>query len=176
MAMASVSIACASPEMNKTESREKATISRVEVGMPAPVYHAVSLTGDSVSLASYRGKVVLLNVWATWCGPCRKEIPELRMIDSRYRARGLNLVGVTVDADGMKTQINDFVKDFKMTYAIWHDPDERVSSQFFIAGLPASFLIDRQGVLRWKTLGPVAPGDTALDSAIRRALGAEASS
>src|SRR5205814_3091061 len=106
-------------------------------------------------LAGYRGKVVLLNVWATWCGPCRNEIPELRMIDARYRSRGLNLVGVTVDADGMKAQIADFVKEFQMTYAIWQDPGERVLSLFFIAGLPATCLIDRNGVLRWKTTGPV---------------------
>jgi len=161
VALAASAVSCSSGD---------ATASSVEIGRPAPAYHAVSLAGDSVSLATYRGKVVLLNVWATWCGPCRKEIPELRAIDSRFRGQGLQLIGVTVDADGMQPQIADFVKEFQMTYVIWHDPGERVSAQFLILGLPATYLIDRNGILRWKTMGPVAPGDASLDAAIKRAL------
>src|SRR3954470_21848970 len=73
---------------------------RVEVGAPAPAYSAKTMTGSAVSLASMRPKIVLMNVWATWCGPCRKEIPELIAINSRYKDRGLQVVGITVDADG----------------------------------------------------------------------------
>lgn len=151
-------------------SRNESEPSRVEIGHPAPAYQAVSLAGDSVSLASQRGKVVLLNVWATWCHPCREEIPALQAVHERYRARGLELIGVSVDADGNDGGIRAFARDFRMTYPIWRDPDERISSQFLILGVPATFLLDREGVMRWRKMGPVQPGDTSLVNAIERAL------
>ena len=144
---------------------------RVEVGLPAPAYSAFSLAGDSVSLAGQRGKVVLLNIWATWCHPCRTEIPELRAIHARYKDRGLEMVGVSVDAEGTDDTIRTFMKDFDMTFPIWRDPDERITTLFRAVGVPGTFLIDRQGILRWKKIGPVAPGDTSLTAAIERALG-----
>ncbi len=144
---------------------------RVEVGLPAPDYATVSLDGDSVSLAGQRGKVVLLNIWATWCHPCRTEIPELRQLHERYRAQGLQLVGVSVDTDGTDDTIRGFMRDFQMTFPIWRDPDERISSLFLTIGVPATFLIDKAGILRWRKTGPIAPNDTSLRAAIERALG-----
>ena len=144
---------------------------RVEVGAPAPAYATVSLGGDSVSLASLRGKVVLFNIWATWCHPCRDEIPELRAIHAMYQARGLELVGVSVDADGTDDAIRSFMDEFRMTYPVWRDPDERVSTRFLAIGVPATYLIDREGILRWRKTGPIAPNDTSLAAAIERALG-----
>ena len=144
---------------------------RVEVGAPAPAYRTVALNGDSVSLAAHRGKVVLFNIWATWCHPCRDEIPELQELHEKYRARGLELVGVSVDADGSDDAIRAFMRDFRMTYPVWRDPDERVSNQFLVLGVPATFLIDREGVLRWRKTGPIQPNDTSLVAAIERAIG-----
>ena len=153
-------------------ARERAAApARVAIGAPAPAYAAVSLAGDSVSLGALRGKVVLLNVWATWCHPCRAEIPELREIQKRYEPRGLALVGVSVDAAGNEDGIRDFIKEFEMQYPVWLDPDERVSAQFLAIGVPSTYLIDRQGVLRWRRTGPIAPGDTSLANALERALG-----
>jgi peroxiredoxin len=148
----------------------QAASGRVEVGQPAPAYSAQSMSGDSVSLASLRGNVVLLNVWATWCGPCRQEIPELRAIHAKYKDRGLQLVGVSVDAEGTDAAIRSFLTDFKMDYTIWRDPNESVSALFRMSGVPATFVIDRQGVLRWKATGVVEPGDTSLTNAIERAI------
>ena len=144
---------------------------KVEVGAPAPGYRAVALNGDSVSLAGQRGKVVLFNIWATWCHPCRDEIPELQELHTKYRERGLELVGVSVDADGDEDAIRAFMQDFRMTYPVWRDPDERVLTQFLTVGVPATFLIDREGVLRWRKTGPIQPNDTSLTAAIERALG-----
>ena len=144
---------------------------RVQVGFPAPAYATVSLKGDSVSLAKERGKVVLLNIWATWCHPCRQEIPELQAMHTRYAARGLELIGVSVDTDGSDDAIRSFMTDFKMTFPVWRDPDERVSTTFLAIGVPATFLIDRNGVLRWRKTGPIAPNDTSLTAAIERSLG-----
>jgi cytochrome c-type biogenesis protein len=160
-------LGCAS----KDRPAAAASDGRVEVGLPAPAYATVSLDGDSVSLAKQRGRVVLLNIWATWCHPCRTEIPELRAIRARYRDRGLELIGVSVDADGTNDAIRTFMKDFQMTFPIWRDPDERISTQFLAVGVPATFLIDKEGILRWRTTGPIAPHDTSLTAAIERTLG-----
>ena len=154
-----------------TKDGQGAAAGRVAIGSPAPAYRAVSLSGDSVSIGQQRGKVLLLNVWATWCHPCRTEIPELRAIHDKYKSRGLELVGISVDSDGADDGIRAFIDEFKMSYAIWRDPDERVSSQFLIVGVPATFLIDRDGILRWRKTGPIAQGDTSLSGAIERALG-----
>ena len=144
---------------------------RVDVGLPVPAYATVSLGGDTVSLAGQRGKVVLMNVWATWCHPCRDEIPELQAIHEKYQSRGLELIGVSVDTEGADETIRAFMRDFRMTYPVWRDPGERVSAQFQIVGVPATFLIDREGVLRWHKTGPIQPGDATLTSAIEKALG-----
>ena len=143
---------------------------RVEVGYPAPSYAAMTLKGDSVSLAALRGKVVLMNVWATWCGPCRKEIPELRALHTAYKDRGLELVGISVDADGSDDAVRSFTQEFKMDYAIWRDPYESVQTRFRMSGVPATFLIARGGLLRWKATGVLEPGDTTLTKAIEAAL------
>lgn len=143
---------------------------KVDIGLPAPEYVSQTLSGDSVSLASLKDKVVLLNVWATWCHPCRTEIPELRDIHTRYKDRGLELIGVSVDAEGNDEGIREFMKEFEMQYPVWRDPSERVSTQFLVIGVPATFLIDRRGILRWRKTGPIAPHDTSLTGAIERAL------
>jgi peroxiredoxin len=144
-----------------------------QIGMPAPDYRTVSMTGDSVSLVEARGRVVLLNVWATWCHPCREEIPILQALHERYASRGLALVGVSVDARGEEDTIREFAKDFGMTYPLWLDPDERVQSTFLAIGVPATFLIDRAGVLRWRHVGPVRGDDSTLVRELERALGSE---
>ena len=144
---------------------------RVEVGLPVPAYSTLSLAGDSVSLAQQKGKVVLLNIWATWCHPCRDEIPVLLSLHERYRGRGMELIGVSVDSEGNQENIRAFMTDFRMNFPVWHDPEDRISNQFLVVGVPATFLIDREGVLLWRKTGPIAANDTTLTSAIERALG-----
>ena len=141
-----------------------------EIGTAAPPYRAISLSGDSVSLEQSRGRVVLLNVWATWCHPCREEIPVLQALHARYASRGLELVGVSVDARGEEATVREFAADFGITYPLWLDPDERVQSTFLAVGVPATFLIDRGGVLRWRHVGPVRANDTSLVHTLERAL------
>lgn len=174
VAVCAVCMACAPSERGASGGAAesvRADDGRVEIGRLAPAYATVSLEGDSVSLAAERGKVVLLNVWATWCHPCRDEIPQLRAMYEQYRARGLTLVGVSVDSDGNDATIREFMRDFDMTFPVWRDPDERVSTKFLVVGVPATFLIDREGVLRWRKTGPIAGNDTSLVHAIERALG-----
>jgi thiol-disulfide isomerase/thioredoxin len=151
-------------------------VRRPEIGQPVPAYGAVTLDGDSVSLTHVRGSVTLLNVWATWCHPCREEIPVLQALHERYAARGFEVVGVSVDGRGEEATIREFARDFGMTYDLWHDPEERVQSTFLAVGVPATFLIDRGGVLRWRHVGPIRATDTTLVREIERALGARTDS
>jgi thiol-disulfide isomerase/thioredoxin len=143
---------------------------RVEVGQPAPRYATTTLAGDSVSTSALAGKVVLLNVWATWCAPCREEIPLLQSLYEKHQGDGLEIVGVSVDARGQESAIREFAQEFRMTYPIWRDPDERVQSRYLALGVPASYLIDRTGVLRWRRLGTIHEGDTTLTRALVEAL------
>lgn len=143
---------------------------RVEVGLEAPSYAARSLAGDSVSLALLRGKPVLLNVWATWCLPCKEEIPYLQLLHTQHAAEGLQIVGVSVDVRGDESKIQDFARDFNMTYAIWRDPDERVNSRFLAIGVPSTYLIDRDGVLRWKHLGTLRATTPGFADALEQVL------
>lgn len=140
------------------------------VGTAAPAYGAVSTSGDSVDLSSMKGSVVLLNVWATWCVPCRREIPELQALHQEYESKGLRIVGVSVDGGEADGDVNAFIQDFKMTYTVLRDPGERVLSVFRIQGVPASYLVDREGIVRWRTLGPFKADDQLLQNALEQAL------
>ncbi|HEY0969667.1 MAG TPA: TlpA disulfide reductase family protein [Gemmatimonadales bacterium] len=141
-----------------------------QVGAPAPAYAAVTLDGDSTSLAALRGRPVLLNVWATWCHPCRTEIPVLQALYERRRDEGLEIVGVSIDAAGEDAAVRAFAREYGMTFPIWRDTDSRVTTLFAALGVPATYLIDRDGTLRWKKVGPIAEGDPELARMVEEVL------
>lgn len=148
----------------------------VAIGAPAPAYRSISIDGDSVSLAGERGKVMLLNIWATWCHPCRDELPILQRLHERHAAQGFEVIGVSVDARGEAKNVRAFARDFGLTYPIWLDPDERVTATFLAPGVPATYLIGRDGILLWRHVGPVRANDSLLASALDRALAVTADS
>ena len=145
-------------------------------GAPAeratPDYAAVTQAGDSIALADLRGNVILLNVWATWCAPCRREIPVLQELHERHAGEGLRVVGVSVDDATAGDDVGRFADHFGVSYAIWLDPAERVSSTFLLHGIPSTILIDRQGKERWRKVGPVERADPNLARALDAALAA----
>lgn len=141
-----------------------------EVGAPAPAYRALDMAGDSVSLESLRGRTVLLNVWATWCHPCREELPVLQALHEAHSRGGLTVVGVSIDALGASGAIAEFAGRYGVTYPIWHDPDNTVSNTFQGIGVPLSVLIGPDGIVRWKHLGPVRENDPGLAAALADAL------
>jgi cytochrome c biogenesis protein CcmG, thiol:disulfide interchange protein DsbE len=143
-----------------------------QVGERAPEYAAVTLEGDSVFLADLEGSVVLLNVWATWCAPCREEIPALQELHERHHAEGLRVVGVSVDGRREGDNVRRFADSFGVTYAIWHDPDDRVGSRFRSIGVPTTVLIDRGGTIVWRHLGAVTADDPGLNRHLGETLGA----
>ncbi len=139
------------------------------IGAAAPAYAAHALSDTAVTLAALRGKVVVLNVWATWCQPCREELPLLEALHRQHP--DVEMVGVSVDAAGMGMDVQDFAKEHDLTYTIWLDPDREFSLKFLSVGVPETFVIDRLGVIRWRHIGALARNDTTLAGAVQRALG-----
>ena len=140
------------------------------VGNPAPEYAAPSVAGDTVSLADLKGEVVLLNIWATWCPPCRVEMPHLQSLHEELGDQGLRVVGVSVDSRGASGAVDRFTGDLGIEFLILRDPSERIAHLFGAYGVPFNVLIDREGIVRWRHSGPVTADDPALRSALEAAL------
>ena len=137
-----------------------------QLGALAPGLEVRTLDGEPVSLGSFRGSPVLLNVWATWCHPCRDEIPVLEGLHQAHGRNGLKVVGVSIDDAGRMRDVRRFATEFGVSYAIWHDPDQRVMPSFSVIGVPTTFLIDRDGRLVWRKTGEVKAGDPGLTAAL----------
>lgn len=142
----------------------------VQVGDEAPAYAAEVLGGERTGLAQLRGKPVLLNVWATWCHPCRQEIPALEQLHRTYGPRGLQVVGVSIDAGDQEQGIREFMTDYGASYPVWLDPDSEVTAAFSTMGVPNTFLIGPDGRVLWKHVGPVTADNAELRRLIERSL------
>jgi peroxiredoxin len=140
------------------------------VGRAAPDLVGTTLAGDTVALSSFRGEPVLLNLWATWCAPCRRETPYLQTLHDRYGKQGLRVVGVTVDTRGAASAVRAFLDEFGVTYTILEDPDMVSMDRYAVIGLPATFVLDREGIIRHAVIGPVAEGDRKFEGALEKVL------
>lgn len=123
---------------------------------PAPPFSLDQRGGGSVALADLRGKVVLVNFWATWCGPCRKEMPLLEQLHRKYAPLGLVMLGVNVEEDARL--FDRFLKDVPVSFPILLDPRNGVSKLYDVAAMPSTVIIDRQGNIRYVHQG-YQPGD-----------------
>jgi cytochrome c biogenesis protein CcmG, thiol:disulfide interchange protein DsbE len=146
------------------------SVRALQPGDTAPAYAALDLAGDTVDIADFRGHVVLLNIWATWCIPCREEMPLLNTAYQRYSGSGLRVVGVSIDASGGARDILDFMVQHDITFPILHDPAESVMRVFRARAVPTTFLIDRSGIIRRLWVGPFDPFAQEAHSPILRAL------
>jgi len=145
-----------------------ATATDSAVGSAMPAYKAELLDGKPFDVAAERGNVVFLNLWATWCFPCRDEIPELQKLHNEYAAQGFKVVGVSLDESG-KEAVQKFVTDNSMTYPIALDPEGKLANVFQTTVIPTSVLIDRSGKIVWKKYGRIAV-DEELLSALKSAV------
>ena len=136
-----------------------------------PDVRAETLEGAVVALTDLRGQVVLVNLWATWCAPCRFETPFLQSLFEGYRGRGLEVVGISVDDAGFEDVVREFTGEHGVTYTILYDPEMRSMDAFHAVGLPATFLIGRDGTIRFVRIGPVSEEDREFFDALEAALG-----
>jgi peroxiredoxin len=161
-------VATRGPGSEKT-STAPATATGTEVGFALPEYAAMNIDGSTFELASRREKVVLLNLWATWCGPCRYEIPELQRIHNQYASRGFEVIGVSVDESGVES-VRQFITEHKMTYPQVLDAEGKLANILETSVLPTSVMLDRTGKIVWKKYGAIEENDAELKSAIEKTL------
>ncbi|MGH7259021.1 MAG: peroxiredoxin family protein [Nitrospiraceae bacterium] len=124
----------------------------VKIGDEAPDFLLKDLEGFQVSLDQHRGKVVLLNFWATWCGPCRIEMPAMEQLYRSFGRRDFEILAVSTDAQGMAVT-KPFQQEVGFTFPILHDADFRIGLRYGARTLPMTFLIDRQGIIRNRIFG-----------------------
>jgi len=144
------------------------------VGEPVPTFAVRTLAGDSASVGPDQ-QLTLLNLWATWCGPCQEEFPELEQLHRDYEAKGLRVLAVSVDM-GNDAGVRDFVAEHGATFTIGRDAQGRMQRLYQTVGLPETFLIAPDGTLIWRHFGALEPGSAELRSRIDQALGATGSS
>jgi peroxiredoxin len=122
----------------------------VGVGFRAPEFEAKSLSDPTRvgRLSDYRGSVVLLNVWATWCDPCRREMPSIEKLYQELGPKGFRVVAVSIDDGGAAADIREFAREHGLTFDILHDPTGAIQLVYQLIGVPESFLIDQDGVIR----------------------------
>jgi peroxiredoxin len=124
----------------------------VKVGDEAPNFHLRDLAGNMMSLSQFRGKVVLLNFWATWCGPCRVEMPAMEQLYRTIPRGEFEILAVSTDPQGVAVT-RPFQREMGFTFPILHDSEYRVGIIYGARTLPLTFMVDRQGVIRKKIFG-----------------------
>ena len=133
----------------------------------APDFALPARDGGEVRLSELKGQVVMINFWATWCGPCRQEMPLLQQIHAKYEPLGFTMLGVNVEPDSAAAQ--NWLKDMPVSFPIVFDRKSEVSSSFGVEAMPSSVLIDREGRVRHVHRG-YKPGDEAVYADLVRGL------
>jgi thiol-disulfide isomerase/thioredoxin len=130
-----------------------------QVGAPVPEIKVESLGGKKIDVASYRGRVLLLDVWASWCGPCKQELPMLDAMAKRLKGQGIDVLAVSVDQD--RANVEKFLKGHgHWALTIAHDPAGAIAERLQPDKMPTSYVIDRSGIVRYVNAGFV-PDDAA---------------
>jgi cytochrome c biogenesis protein CcmG, thiol:disulfide interchange protein DsbE len=129
----------------------------VGIGSDAPDFEAVTLEAEprTKTLDDYRGEVVLLNIWATWCLPCREEMPSLQRLHEALGDDGLRIVAVSIDRAADAEKIRAFAREYGLTFEILHDPSGEIQRAYQTTGVPETFILGREGDIRRKQIGAV---------------------
>jgi len=125
----------------------------IEVGFPAPDFTFPGLNGKMVSLSDYKGKVVLVNIWATWCPSCVDEMPSMEKLYQKFKGENFEILAVSIDTLGLKAVI-PFMKKYKLTFPGLIDPAGTIRISYRTTGIPESFIIGKDGILIKKIIGP----------------------
>jgi len=138
---------------DKTNSETAGRIPAPQKGFLAPEFKLKTSDGQSIALTDYRGKAVLVNVWATWCPPCRAEMPTIEKVYQEYQNQGLVVLGVDSTIQDDPTAIAPFVKQYNITFPILLDINGEASDLYELRSLPTSFFIGRDGVIKEVVVG-----------------------
>ncbi len=122
-------------------------------GVAAQDFGLPNLRGDYVKLSDYRGKVIFLNMWATWCPPCREEMPSMESLYQRFKGREFEMLAVSIDRDGERV-VRPFVAKYGLTFTVLLDPDNKTYRLYGLTGVPETFIVDKSGAIIHKIIGP----------------------
>jgi cytochrome c biogenesis protein CcmG, thiol:disulfide interchange protein DsbE len=128
----------------------------VQPGSKAPAFQAATMAPGAKqikSISDYKGQVVLLNLWATWCGPCKQEMPGIQALHEALGPQGLRVVAVAVDDPGFEDAIRAFVSEHKLTFEVLHEGSGKIEHDYQTSGIPETFLIGKDGVIRKRVIG-----------------------
>jgi len=139
-------------------------------GIPAPDFELERLDGGTVRLRDLQGKVVLLNFWASWCVPCREEMPLLASIYQDYHAQGLEILGINLTSQDDFGEVRKFVEEFDPPFPILLDPNGRAERDYRIFGVPTTVFITREGIVHRVKVG-ILKGREDVEQTIRPLLG-----
>lgn len=123
-----------------------------KIGYLAPNFRLTSLHGDEISVAGLAGKVLFINFWATWCGPCKAEMPSMENLYHDFKNKGLEILAVSSDMEGPSV-VQPFVQKLGLSYPILLDPDFRVDDKYLIQSVPTTVLVDQNGVITHRMVG-----------------------
>jgi peroxiredoxin len=154
--LAAALASCGKPSGQRAGGSTERPASNGEVGAPAPEFHLPDLTGAQVASSSFQGKVVILDFWATWCPPCREEIPHLVNLQAKYRDQGLAIVGLSLDAGGAR-DVKPFAEEHDVNYTMLIANEEVAKAYGNITSIPTTFVIDRDGKIVRRFIGYTAP-------------------
>ncbi|GFE61237.1 TlpA disulfide reductase family protein [Geobacter sp. AOG2] len=138
-----------------TKKEEAKNQGPLQENNPAPAITVNSLAGKPLNLSDLKGKVVILNFWATWCPPCREEIPSMMKLNSAMAGKPFQMVAVSID-EGGQPAIEAFFKTSGFSLPAYTDPDNRAAKAYGITGVPETFVIDKNGILLKRVIGPMA--------------------
>ena len=130
------------------------TAKMIQRGSKVPNFTFPNINGKEVSLADQRGKVVLVNVWATWCPPCRREMPSMQRLYEKFKGKNFDILAVSIDSESREA-VEPFMRKMNLTFPALLDPGETIRPLYGITGVPESFIIDQQGILVEKIIGPI---------------------
>ena len=139
----------------------------IPAGGPAPEFALQDLEGKEVSLAALRGQVVLVDFWATWCGPCLQELPHIQAIHQKYRDQGLVVLAVSTDIQ--KGVVQPFISKNEYTFPVLY-ADSEIQSNYGVSGIPTVYIIDRQGSIRFHHVGYGPGGEKKLEEVVEQLL------
>jgi len=122
-------------------------------GYAAPEFTALDLSGEERRLSEYRGKVVFLNIWATWCPPCKQEMPSMEYMYNKLKGPDFEILAVSIDREGSSV-VKPFVRRLNLSFPILLDTEGKIAELYKITGVPETFIIDREGTIVEKVIGP----------------------
>jgi peroxiredoxin len=140
----------------------------LDAGARMPELGLVDLEGKRIDRAALAGKVVVVDFWATWCAPCKQELPVLQRLYERYAKQGLVVVAVSVDKDA--TNVRKFASELKLSFPVLHDAKHDVAGRFDPPRMPSSFIVDRKGIVRHVHAGYRAGDEAKLEAEIKALL------